>query len=242
MSRIVELAASSAIAISDSVGCSITRGATGRTTRFFTTEQIDDERLAKQWSSVPDLEGLLVHPGAMRFNELMAKNQSTLTGIVRAYRGRLRSTLPDDPDVRDFGPPPEPFARQGRYNNQGQSVLYLATSPDGVRVECPTDSDDDGVLCREFLVDIGSLRIFDASSESLPDFLHIAWDEAERQELPEYLFSRALAELVRRQGYDGMVVPGTRGCPSNRYRNIVFFNPGRIWEHWISDSSPLSLE
>jgi hypothetical protein len=52
-----------------------------------------------------------------------------------------------------------------------------------------------------------------------------------------YIFSQTVAEIVREAGFDGMVIPGTRGASGERYSNVVIFDPlqDERWRSWVKD-------
>ena len=71
---------------SDDVGCTMTRGATGRATNFITDADAEKERLIKDWVQFGDV----AHPGAIIFTELIAGATLTYTDIT-LFRGRFKS-------------------------------------------------------------------------------------------------------------------------------------------------------
>ena len=101
-----------------------------------------------------------------------------------------------------MGPPPPEVAPDGRYNRQNTSVLYLADSVEGVRLELSAPR-----LCvQEFRIDPSVLKIADLSSPLVPNVLAVAFDIAEssfvtgRAGRPDYAFSQLLATLYERLG------------------------------------------
>lgn len=242
MARIVELAAEVCAHAGATVGCELTRGATGRTTRSMDPEEVSDDLLVAEWSRAESVEAMLLHPGAVRFAELMRLQPQRALGTMQAYRGRPQNAITGDPEPSNFGPPPVARTTLYRYNEEGNPVLYLASTPAGVWAElthrgpCP-------LFCQEFIVDLSSMRILDASCSTLHNFLQHAWDAAERLELREYMFSRALAKLVRAAGFEGMVVPGVRGTRDGRYCNLVVFEPEPHWQDWLAPGrAPFAIE
>ncbi len=61
------------------------------------------------------------------FTERMFIKKGTEFFRVRRVKG---FNNPDIYDAREWGPVPEKYAKQGRFNADGQSVLYLASSPE----------------------------------------------------------------------------------------------------------------
>jgi len=113
-------------------------------------------------------------------------------------------------------------------------VLYLATTPEGVRLEIAGSGAP--VFLQVYRIDFGTLRIADLAATSVTEFLKAAFDQAEMSMYanfgrPDYLFSQLLAELVSDAGYDGMLVPGVRGHHRCRYENLVLFRPDG-WQEW----------
>jgi RES domain-containing protein len=237
------------VSISDSLGCSIVRGATGRKTNFLDAKDNADEREVIAWRDAPDMDAMLAHPTAVRFAQLL-RTHAPLEAAppMRTYRGRWFS-LAADAKPGEFGPPPANRCKHGRYNNEGHPVLYLASSSQGVLAEFSEDQDSHEprfLMCQALDSDLSGLRIFDASASTLANFEHCVWDYAERPDIgrvagKEYLFSRAVAAVVRAAGFDGMLVPGVRGTPSNRYNNLVLFDAEPRWRDWPAPESAQQL-
>ena len=131
-----------------------------------------------------------------------------------------------------MGPPPKKHSREGRYNQSGEVVLYLASTIAGVRLELRTDH----VCVQEYL--LGDLRIADLTSDQLPGRLKAAFELAENAgvdgrggpanfDLPHFL-----SEAISNAGYKGFLVPGVRGSVSSRYSNLVVFDPESRWRDW----------
>jgi RES domain-containing protein len=236
------------IALGVEVGCELIRGATGRATSYVTKEQQQQELLIKEWAQCTDADAILSHPGIALFEQLIDAASIFSTPIV-AYRGRYRSAdMTPHPMPRHFGPPPAELTKAGRYNTAGNPVLYLATSRHGVAFELRREDEPTvGLYCQEYVVDTTDLRVADFSDPRLDNFVHIAFEYAEYGlrdggiDTRDYHFSKVIAGVVERQGFHGMIVPGVRGNPKHRYKNIVIFHPGQRWECWVNANRPPEL-
>lgn len=203
-------------------------------TECFELEQVEDDRLVTEWACAESVGAMLTHRGADRFSDLMRLQPQTAHGTIRGFRGRLREQIGGEPSPFDFGPPPADITTLFRYNEDRCPVLYLASTPEGVWAEVNHHRGSRTLSCQEFFVDVSTMRILDASWRELHNFLHLAWDMAERPELPEYKFSRTLAKLVRAAGFQGMLVPGVQGKLESRYSNLVMFDPESRWHDWLA--------
>lgn len=77
------------------------------------------------------------------------------------------------------------------------------------------------------------MRIADFSDPHLDNFMGLVFDNAERQ-TGDYRFSQAIAEIVERHEYSGMLVPGVQGNPTQRYNNLILFQPEARWRDWLN--------
>lgn len=208
----------------------LTRGHTGRKVT------IDlDYSLAKEWSTVRCRILLHMHPGAQCFLKMLRREQTLQGTLLTCFRGRLKNG--NVHDWEDMGPPPAPFASDGRYNRAGCVVLYLADSQEGATREM-TRNEEQSLVLQEYSLDFTDLRLADLAHPKLHSFLRAVFDIAEscrvvgRGGPDTFHFSQTVAALVKRAGFDGMVVPGVRGGLNLTYRNIVVFNPSNRWRVW----------
>ncbi|MFC2078829.1 RES domain-containing protein [Candidatus Bipolaricaulota bacterium] len=151
---------------------------------------------------------------------------------------------------KEFGPPCEEKAPSGRYNKQHEPVLYLCDVAAGVRCELRHRKADGKLCCQQYLIPSGSMRIVDFS-QGKPGFLgtqvlSVAEERSSGSRDAAYpLFSQTVAEIVRDEGYDGMVARGAQGKSGDHYRNIVIFDPwlDRRWITWLAPSTePIVLD
>lgn len=239
------------IGFSAQIGCSLKRGATGRTTNFETPENHDQETLAKQWAESKNKDEFLSHPAAEKFRSMIREipliNSTTLVCYRGCYR---RSDMLPRPLPHHFGPPPPELTEAGRYNYAGEPVLYLCTTAYGVAYEkhedCKSIKD---LFCQEYILDISRLNLADFSHPSLDNFIQIVFDYAENGlrggnvDRGDYIFSQIVGAIVKQCGFSGMSVPGVRGNPERLYQNIVIFNPEAIWEQAVNkDVKPVCMD
>jgi RES domain len=194
-----------------------------------------EHALAAAWSACTTHAELTNHNGCSRFRTAIHA-APILSVAMDCFRGRVLDPG-DVPSSSSMGPPPANRARAGRYNADGESVLYLSDSKDGVLRECP----DDGrhLWIQEFSLPVGT-RIVDTSVSTDGKFVNqVFWftELAEDHErMPGPTFSQFVAQIVAERS-DGMLVRGVRGEPNLRYCNIVMFRPEADWALWVSASS-----
>jgi len=96
------------------------------------------------------------------------------------------------------------------------------------------------LFVQEYLVPPDTLTILDVTPGrgNSPDFLDSVFDIAEsacvdgRPGPDDYEFSRLVADIVEKAGFDGFRVPGVRGTRGRWYSNIVISRPGDTWREW----------
>jgi hypothetical protein len=189
-----------------------------------------DYAVAREWSEAGDFDQILSHPTAGRFrDEIRAVN--LVIGTKECVRGR-----PDDGLIkgwRDMGPPPT-AVRDNRYNRKGDFAFYLCDSDDGVFREITSAGK---MFLQSYDLPCDKLRIADFCDDRLTDFLKAVFDLAEARGFPErgggddLSFPQAVAQLVREENFDGMLVPGVRGEKGNYYQNVVILIK-HPWEEW----------
>jgi hypothetical protein len=232
-SRIVELGGSGNVMVSDEIGCTIQRAATGRHVSFLSRDEKRFDVLAADWFAADSERGFLDHPARREFEDAL-RTAPKLNGVLLGYRGRVFAcTQVTDP--YEFGPPPAPCSTHGRYNRAGRPALYLATTVSGVVAELDRhQSDGSSLFCQRFSLDSRGLNIADLSRNDCSQTLAITFDYSELEREPtSYFKSQVLADSVERGGFDGMLVPGVRGSNENRYYNIVILGPGVRWAEWL---------
>jgi hypothetical protein len=90
---------------------------------------------------------------------------------------------------------------------------------------------------QEYRIDPTEIWIADCRNE-VPPVVGYAFDIAERcgpgpiSVGESFAFSQAVALLVRRAGFDAILVPGVRSKNGLTYANVVVFAPGQRWRRW----------
>lgn len=239
------------VGLSVQLGCSLTRGATGRTTNYESPEHHRQEALVKQWAEAENRDAFLMHPTAEKFGSLISEKPVINGTTLVCYRGcSIRPDMLPYPLPHHFGPPPPEHTYAGRYNIVGKPVLYLCTTKYGVAYEKQEDSNPiKDLFCQEYLLNLSVLRLADFADPALNNFVQIVFDYAEygirggKITKDGYLFSQAVAVIVGEKGFSGMLVPGVRGTPERRYQNIVIFNPETIWKEFVNmDMEPECID
>jgi hypothetical protein len=198
------------------------RGHTGRE-----IEASHDYDLARSWASAQYRFISRWHDGASEFRNLLSGVQALSGETLEVWRGR-----PDgERQIRswtEMGPPPAAMAKSQRYSRAGHPVLYLCDCPVGVRSELYLHASS-AIAIQRFSLSLDRLRVADLASPTIDNYLRSVFDFAEVRDpssigLNGFLFSQTLASLVSEAGFSGMLVPGVRGEPGKRYRNIVVFD------------------
>ena len=170
-------------------------------------------------------------------------------GQLTCYRGRSFCE-PSIPTSSDMGPPPSGSKVCGRYNYDGQIVLYLSCSSEGVDREMREDRQS--IWIQSYTLQLDHLRIADfrplIDAKQIPgdfdDLLnHVFWwtETASPDCGAQFVFSQFVAGRVA-SAFDGMLVPGVRGDRSTRYDNVVLFRPHDRWQDWLTEGcSPQRL-
>jgi RES domain-containing protein len=187
---------------------------------------LDEWPQIEAWLELPDAEWL-ADPSTHCFKnalntgreydsrlELTAYRLQWVTGIP----DRMRMAAPEKPSV-------------GRYNNEGQPVLYTSLDATGAFFEMQAGgpSEYHRLWLQEYRIPVTGMRILDARPAATEnDIVDLAFDYCETTErVHPYYGSRRIASLVRALGFDGILVPGVRGGRECRYTNFVVFNLGQ---------------
>jgi RES domain-containing protein len=135
-----------------------------------------------------------------------------------------------------IGAPPSAKATPGRLNRDGVSFLYLATDEATAAAEVrphPGHRVSIGAFrsVRDIrLADFGAIDIADfASSDARLDIFHLGFTISREISLPvtpedrhKYTVTQLLADIIRRQGYEGIRFPSSVASGSN----VCIFQPG----------------
>lgn len=190
------------------------------------------------WFQETEVEKFKTHKVADKFKSALENlTPIDLNSLVcNFYRGRwLKSKV--TPNFNDFGPPPcSCLAKNGRYNMNGQPVLYLSSSIDGVHFECAssckkcsTPLSSSELRCVSLDMSGSGLKIVNLIENN--SLLNIALDFCELikecnkcDNINHYIKSQIISSFVKNAGYDGMLTPGVRGNGTIKYNNLVIFN------------------
>lgn len=150
-------------------------------------------------------------------------DETTIMNITKdsfMYRGRNRAKDTNRFFVKEMGMPPRGVASHGRYNLIGTSVLYLATSKQGVAYEIEPRKNE--------VVDIAtfhvkeSLKLFKVDEAFKGFSMYISKENEESITVKRnYLFTNYLASVCNEVGFDGIYYKGAGDKP---YFNIALFD------------------
>ena len=143
--------------------------ANGRLGAGYTGRQIDVGQgyaVAKQWLEAFEASCTCPLDGENAFlAALESVPRAVLDGSM--FRGRFLEKAPTSP--LEFGPPPPSCTRQGRYNYQGEPLLYLCSSLTGVTKELGAASAGFSLWVQRFHIP-AALKILDATRFSQESF------------------------------------------------------------------------
>ncbi len=209
------------------------RGTLGAT---YTGRSIDVEggyAVAKEWvesyersaKERPDLERLLLGCLNLAPQDIFD---------TRVFRGRFLSE--PSASFRDFGPPPPERTTRGRYNGEGTPALYLSSTKAGVIRELGSTPVGCELWIQRFRL-LSELRMADARELPIDSLAAAVFWLIEhgrnRRQYPR--LGERIGHLISCD-YDGLIVPGVRGDPTELYWNAVVFRPGDRWIRLIDQS------
>lgn len=156
--------------------------------------------------------------------------------FMRGFGGWTADTVFQPFTGAAIGAPPPAKATPGRLNRDGVSFLYLATDEATAAAEVrphPGHRVSIGAFhsSRDIrLADFGAIDIADfASSDARLDIFHLGLTIGREISLPitpedrhKYTVTQLLADIIRRQGYDGIRFPSSVASGSN----VCIFQPG----------------
>jgi len=197
----------------------------------------------REWAELPTRAQQLRDPKAKQFRECVLSARTVGGQCLVCFRGRfIRRGYPHG--AESIGPPCRQQAAAGRYNKEGEPVLYLCDTEDGVKREFGVQKKRGRLFCQRFSIPISALRIADFRggdpNSMTSQVFSIAEDCGVQGRGPDsYTFSQTVAEIVRQARFDGMVIPGVRGDRERHYCNVVIFDPWRDerWRSWVERSA-----
>jgi RES domain len=155
------------------------------------------------------------------------------------FRGRFLSESPTS--LRDFGPPPPQRLTRGRYNAKGDPALYLCSTKAGVMRELEPTPVGCELWIRRFRL-LPELRMADARELPINSFAAAVFWLIEhgrnRRQYPR--LGERVGHLVSCD-FDGLIVPGVRGDPTELYWNAVVFRLGDRWIRLIDQTEQPEL-
>jgi len=228
------------INVSDEEFCRIDRAATGRKISIFTPYQKQSEENINKWFDCVDENSFKNHCCADSFLEKIRKC-GLVENEIECYRGIWYGPHKYAKGIswQDMGPPLKDDARTNRYSNAMQPALYLSSTLFGVKNELKTREKPSQILfIQKYIIKNSCLKIADVTTE-VDDLVLMAFDNSELdKDSQKYWKSQVLAEIALNAGFDGILTPGIRGGRTERYNNIVIFDPTN-WINWVDINSPI---
>ena len=143
-----------------------------------------------------------------------------------------------------IGPPPKP--KDGRYNYEGESCLYLTDNINSL----PLELNSKKILIQNYEIPINRHKIADLSpnntnlnnnlamafgmTESGKTFVGYNFEEQLKNEgKSRYAISQLLSSYFKQYGWEGLLMPGVHGGNGYHYNNLVIFSSIiKHWEKW----------
>jgi hypothetical protein len=239
MNRVFSRSADTRIIFSETSIASQRYGHTGREVLGAEAQQ-----RAVEWASLANRDELLSHQVAEDFRALLSSAPCLSGDSIVLFRGQgIRDGEPVPPSIERMGPLPlHRTPKEGRYHRQGERVLYLADSLDGVQREMDAWCTQGMPYVILVEVPLAPLRIADFSDWPSDHLLTAVFSRAEMCNVPQrgpanYVFSQTVGNIVS-EHFDGMRIPGVRGAPGAHYKNVVLFRPLAEWPKWTSPAEP----
>ena len=193
--------------------------------------------LADEWAHLETKEEMRAHPAFLEFLAHIVEAPRLTDCALQWYR---RVCFPDGetPRADQMGPPPSnKFPQEGRYNEEGQRMLYLTDSEDGVRCELQTWPASGSPFAQCFRLPLQRLNVADFTAIPAEHFVAAVFAKAEECKVEgrgpdSYVFSQLVARCVM-MFCDGMRMPGVHGLRSHQYSNLVIFHPEHQWKEWL---------
>lgn len=229
----------SGVKVSVSVVASQRYGHTGREVLGAEAEQrvID-------WAALTERDAIMTHPVVDDVRALLVSAPCLAGDKLVLFRGSgIGETEQRPPSVERMGPLPlSRIPREGRYHREGERLLYLADSEDGVRQEMEAWHTKGTPFIIRVEVPLTSLRIADFSNWPTDHLITAVFARAEMCNVDgrgpmNYALSQVIGQLVAEQ-FDGMRIPGVRGRPGGHYKNVVLFRQLEDWPNWTNPASP----
>jgi RES domain-containing protein len=211
--------------------CDIKRGATDRDISSAQADLTDD---IKSWL-LSDEVGWHKHPLTDQFLSALARYENRdlrqlPCGPQDAFRMQW---VVGKPTATRMGAPEESQAPAGRYNEQHVPVLYLCLQYQGAirEMERPNSQSREALWLQKYRLPLDELSVLDVRATGGDNWVRTVFDycetsERERDSDKPYPCSRRIAGLVKRAGYNCMLVPGVRGDPTFHYTNAIVFQFG----------------
>lgn len=146
------------------------------------------------------------------------------------FRAQPFSSVQENLQPCRFFRPPADLARAGRYNPQGNAVLYISNSPRTAASEVQWETGPCVVYAQKFLVDAPSLRWipFERSLQSrhplLNAYLLLCESAPPREDVDSaYIPSHFLRSLAESFGVDAIGFPSVRRREDDEVFNLVVF-------------------
>lgn len=196
--------------------------------------------LATDWAKLDTRAELLKHPACEEFCHLLPSAPQLSDTALVFFRGC--GVIDEPPSADRMGPPPldcDPIG--GRYNRTGERVLYLSDSEEGVLRELSAWLVEGIPYAQRYRLPLDKLNIADFTMIPDDHFVAAVFSKAEECNVDgrgsnSYIFSQLVAELVKAH-FDGMRIPGVRGCHGFWYGNVVIFQPHPNWSDWLEHAS-----
>ena len=198
----------------------------------------DDHGKVNEWVKLQTKEELLNHDVAKEFLNAISELKPLTKDDNIFYRGRkFENELEFPNNSLKMGPPTDlNLIVADRYNNDKESVLYLADSIFGIQNEL--DSRLGTLWYQKFIVPFSKMKIIDLTStpqESLITSIMFECEVAGNEYRCTKIFSQSTADIIK-QVADGFLTHGVRGDNDNNYKNLVLFNQIDTWTNWIDNN------
>ena len=157
-------------------------------------------------------------------------SQATFTGDF--FRGVPSTT--DLKGKKTIGP--SPYREENRYNVSTEKYIYLIDDLSFLPVEIRSNY----CLAQDYRIVLTTMKIANLSADNkdlvnsislIFQMTELGWttrgydfeDDLKKNGKSRYLLSQSAANSFKKQGWDGLYVPGVHGSSGKTYRNLVLF-------------------
>ena len=176
------------------------------------------------------------------FEDLVKEFNTNLNLKSNTFYRAVPITAKSKLESSQIGPSPNP--KDGRYNYESESCLYLTDNIDSL----PRELNSKRLLCQKYEIPINRYKIADLSTSKKNSYnnnLALAFEMTESGKIgagynfeeqlknkgkSRYTISQLLSSYFKIYDWEGLLIPGVHGGNGYHYHNLVIFST--VISHW----------